>query len=277
MKLADLVNINHNIILLLPRFGIHLGFGDSSVREVCEEYHISTEFFLLICNIYTYEDYLPEREELSQMDMTPLVPYLEASHRYYINERLPHLERHFNHMADSLGDQMGYVLRKYFADYKNEISEHFALEEKELFPQLASLRQGEKLTKSNMSRFVASHDNLKDKLSDLTQIIYKYLPGDFLNEELMEFVLGVLQLSEDLEKHELIEERLLIPEEDYELSDREKEVLVLVSRGLSSKAIADQLNISIHTVNSHRKNITQKTGIRSVAGLAVYAMLRNLK
>ena len=65
-------------------------------------------------------------------------------------------------------------------------------------------------------------------------------------------------------------------EENYELSERELEVLVLVARGLSSKVIADQLNISVHTVNTHRKNITHKTGIKSVAGLAVYAMLHNL-
>lgn len=276
MKLADLINANHNIILLLPRFGIHLGFGDRSVQSVCQENHISTDFFLLICNIYTFDDYLPDHDDMSHIEMPSLVSYLEASHRYYINERLPHLERHFSHIADHLGAQTSFVLRKYFEDYKNEIADHFALEEKELFPQLSKLKQGEKLQKSNISRFVSSHDNLKDKLSDLTQIIYKYLPGDFLNEELMELVLGILQLAEDLEKHELIEERLLIPEEDYELSDREKEVLVLVSRGLSSKAIAEHLHISVHTVNSHRKNITQKTGIRSVAGLAVYAMLRNL-
>ena len=64
--------------------------------------------------------------------------------------------------------------------------------------------------------------------------------------------------------------------EDYELSDRETDVLVLVAKGMSSKEIASQLNISVHTVNSHRKNITHKTGIKSVAGLAVYAMIHNL-
>ena len=65
-------------------------------------------------------------------------------------------------------------------------------------------------------------------------------------------------------------------EDNYELSDRETDVLILVAKGLSSKEIADTLNISVHTVNSHRKNITHKTGIKSVAGLAVYAMLHNL-
>ncbi len=64
--------------------------------------------------------------------------------------------------------------------------------------------------------------------------------------------------------------------ENYELSERETDVLVLVAKGLSSKEIADTLHISIHTVNSHRKNITHKTGIKSVAGLAVYAMIHNL-
>lgn len=65
-------------------------------------------------------------------------------------------------------------------------------------------------------------------------------------------------------------------DDSYELSDRESEVLVLVAQGCSSKEIADKLCISIHTVNTHRKNITHKTGIKSVAGLAVYAMLHNL-
>ncbi len=64
--------------------------------------------------------------------------------------------------------------------------------------------------------------------------------------------------------------------ENYELSERETDVLVLVAKGMSSKEIADTLHISIHTVNSHRKNITHKTGIKSVAGLAVYAMIHNL-
>ena len=42
------------------------------------------------------------------------------------------------------------------------------------------------------------------------------------------------------------------------------------------KEIADMFNISIHTVISHRRNITRKTGIKTVAGLTVYAILNNL-
>ena len=64
--------------------------------------------------------------------------------------------------------------------------------------------------------------------------------------------------------------------DDVELSKREADVLVAVAKGMMNKEIADQMNISIHTVISHRKNITRKTGIKSVSGLTVYALLNNL-
>lgn len=61
-----------------------------------------------------------------------------------------------------------------------------------------------------------------------------------------------------------------------ELSAREKEILGCVAKGLLNKEIADHFNISIYTVITHRKNITRKTGIKTVAGLTVYALLNNL-
>ncbi len=61
-----------------------------------------------------------------------------------------------------------------------------------------------------------------------------------------------------------------------ELSAREKEILVCVAKGMLNKEIADKLNLSVYTVISHRKNITRKTGIKTVAGLTVYALLNNL-
>ena len=60
------------------------------------------------------------------------------------------------------------------------------------------------------------------------------------------------------------------------LSEREREILVAVARGLTNREIADQYFISIHTVISHRKNITRKTGIKTIAGLTVYALLNNM-
>lgn len=60
------------------------------------------------------------------------------------------------------------------------------------------------------------------------------------------------------------------------LSGRETDVLKLLVAGKANKEIADKLNISPHTVITHRKNITQKTGIKSVSGLTIYAVLKEI-
>lgn len=267
MKMADMIASNYDLILMLPRFGIHLGFGEKTVKEVCRDYGIDDHFFLTVCNIYTFDDYRPDDEEASLIDNRLVAEHLRASHRYYLEERLPHLQNHLDHITENAGHS-GEILRKYYADYCREVREHVRREEKNLTQMLEG-------TPTVNEHYLKSHDNIRDKLSDLTQIIYKYLPGERLTEEMMELVFDILQLSRDLEKHAMIEELLLQPQEDYNLSEREMDVLELVAQGLSSKEIAARLNIAVNTVNTHRKSITRKTGIKSVAGLAVYAMLKN--
>ena len=61
-----------------------------------------------------------------------------------------------------------------------------------------------------------------------------------------------------------------------ELTGREIDVLRQVALGKTNKEIAAELFISFHTVISHRKNITEKLGIKSISGLTVYAILNNL-
>ena len=94
---------------------------------------------------------------------------------------------------------------------------------------------------------------------------------------------GVIELNDDFQrvKSTLNQVTNTLQSEGDEpdtapLSDRDKDVLVCLSKGLKNNDIADQLNISVHTVITHRKNIVRKTGIKSVAALTVYAILNNL-
>lgn len=63
---------------------------------------------------------------------------------------------------------------------------------------------------------------------------------------------------------------------DTELTKREIEVLQLITKGYSNKEIADHLFVSTHTVISHRKNISEKTGIKSASGMTMYAILKKI-
>jgi len=65
-------------------------------------------------------------------------------------------------------------------------------------------------------------------------------------------------------------------EKDDNLTKREIEVLTAIVNGMMNKEIAESLNISIHTVVRHRKNITTKTGIRSQSGLTIYAISKKI-
>ena len=59
----------------------------------------------------------------------------------------------------------------------------------------------------------------------------------------------------------------------HDLFRPRNKVLVLITKGLINKEIADKLNISLTTVISHRKNITEKLGIKSVSGLTIYTVM----
>ena len=218
MKMADVVAANHSLLLVLPRLGIRLGFGEQSLQEVCHRYQLDVDFVLLIFNVYTFDNYLPAADTLVTTNLQPLVPYLQSSHHYYLTERLPHIKRHLINVAGSAGGRYGTILRQFFADYEKEVQDHFAFEEQHIFPLLQAAGSDDvssharaKQSILQSSHFAHNHSDLVDRLSDLSSIVLKYVPGECLTEELNELVFGILQLSSDLEKHALLEEKLLIP------------------------------------------------------------------
>ena len=75
-------------------------------------------------------------------------------------------------------------------------------------------------------------------------------------------------LSEDSDKDQSAE--------NENLSQREKEIIVGVVKGLTNKEIADKLCLSIHTVITHRRNVSRKLQIHSPAGLTIFAIVNGL-
>ena len=125
----------------------------------------------------------------------------------------------------------------------------------------------------------------KDFLSQLgkehPQVTMIALVTSYLDHSMLTPYSGIIEINDTRSKiiskmEEFVQGETTKNTDDVELSKRETDVLVAVAKGMMNKEIADQMNISIHTVISHRKNITRKTGIKSVSGLTVYALLNNL-
>jgi len=109
-------------------------------------------------------------------------------------------------------------------------------------------------------------------------ILYSYADPQILSE-----MNGVININDSRNEiigsiHRLISSEQLSDNQKQQetLSEREIDVLKLLVEGNANKEIADKLNISTHTVISHRKNISQKTGIKSVSGLTIYAVVKNI-
>lgn len=104
----------------------------------------------------------------------------------------------------------------------------------------------------------------------------------FYEPQLLSVFDDIISLYDAPESITSMIQRTAVQQEDSELghqerlTEREIEVLKLLTAGNSNKEIADQLNISTHTVISHRKNLSQKTGIKSVSGLTIYAVVKNI-
>jgi regulator of cell morphogenesis and NO signaling len=214
-RMADLIVANHELVFTLPRFGIALGFGDHTVEWVCRENGVSAELFLMICNIYSFAGYLPERTALRQPFMDGLLPYLEAAHRYYLQERIPHIEHHLQRIAELTKSKHANLLVTFFSDYRKEVERHFVYEEQTVFPYVHQLTHHEAPEGYKIEDFRNAHSNIEDKLSDLTLLIFKYFPGDVTTNDPYSVVQNIFRLSDDLNRHTLIEERLLVPYVQY--------------------------------------------------------------
>ena len=95
------------------------------------------------------------------------------------------------------------------------------------------------------------------------------------------FVPAVVRIEEKVARGEFMmskaeDEELTDVEKIQTLSEREKEIIICVAKGMSNKEIAEELYLSVHTVTTHRRNISAKLQIHSPAGLTIFAIVNKL-
>ncbi len=272
MKMAELVEKDFHLLTLCARLGIDRSFGEQTVEMLCRACEVDPDTFLLLCEVYSDPLYRPASKDLRLCRVEDVLEYLHRSHDYYLEEALPQLSAGIEELTRPCTPAQKQVIRTFLADFRRELEHHFASEEQSVIP---------------------NHTQIHETLSDVKSLILKSLPDACDARLRREILLAIYTLQHDIDRHTCIEDEVLVPlvrlqnaprrltydpeeSEREELSAREKEILVSVAQGLLNKEIADRHHISINTVITHRKNITRKTGIKTVAGLTAYAILNNL-
>lgn len=293
--MRELIRDNHLLLMAISRFDIAFGFGDKSVRTVCEENHVETSTFLAVCNL------LSGREHDSYpVSLESLTNYLRRAHDNFISLSLPKIRHNIIEAVNSSdSNDVAFLIIRFFDDYVAQVREHLDHENKIIFGYVEKLLKGERDPNFEISKFAGNHDDMASQLNELKDIfIYHYSQKG--NPVMSSVLFDIINLERDLLSHFEVENHLFIPavarlEKEFGnqepnqqnqandsdklielLGEREKEIICCVAKGMSNKEIADKLFISVHTVATHRKNICSKLEIHSSAGLAIFAVLHKL-
>lgn len=299
-KMISLIRDNYNLLQSLGSFGISLGFGDKTVKQVCDDQNVDTNTFLAVVN-FTINGYR-EMDDVSRLSVPTLLQYLKASHDYFIGFQLPFIRKELVDALDE-NDNLARLILKLYDEYSRSVTQHMKYEEKTVFPYVESLIVGKPMANYAIDMYSKHHGQESMKLRELKSIIIKYFPGDSLrNNQLSATLYDIYNNEEWLALHAEVEDKIFIPAikclEDKSrqsdvsakissmigknqegadaLGEREKDVIVALVQGMSNKEIGEHLCISVNTVITHRRNIARKLQIHSPAGLTIYAIVNNL-
>ena len=304
-KMSDIICDNYSLLQVMSRFGLPLGFGDYSVEEVCHTHQVDCATFLAVAN-FINKGHARPLVSLEGISIKSLITYLKNAHHYFLDFQLPTIRRKLLEAIDcSMDNEVTFLILKFFDVYVQEVRKHMSYEDMNVFTYVENLLNGEKDKDYNIGMFLRNHDHIDDKLTELKNIIIKYYP-DTKKAYLMNAVLfDIFNCEKDLASHNQVEDYLFVPavlqlEREVEiqastykrvekttdkqeekqatddLSQREKEIITCVVKGMANKEIAEHLYISIHTVITHRRNIARKLQIHSPTLLTVYAIVNKL-
>jgi regulator of cell morphogenesis and NO signaling len=235
-KMGDIILHDHQLLSVLSRFEIKLGFKEKTVEEVCKEYNINTDFFLEIANAFHDKNFFTEKK-LKSFSSKLIIDYLIKSHDFYLKKKVPEIEKLINSIEyDDENIKFLQLVRKFFNEYVLELNQHINREEETVYPyviELENILNDKKITENQYKKiksklilkYKEDHDNIEEKLYDLKNIIIKYLPPP-LNSDVCNVIIAKLfRLEEDLNNHSNIENKVMIPSANEMEKEIEKQVL----------------------------------------------------
>jgi regulator of cell morphogenesis and NO signaling len=301
-KMSDVICDEPSLLQMMTRFGIPLGVGEKSVRDVCVENDVDTDTFLAVAN-YTRQGVEVADYYANRISVKALIVYLSRAHAYFLNFQLPSIRRKLLEAIDcSRENEVAFLILKFYDEYMLEVRKHMQHENRKIFTYVNNLIAGIRQEGFEIAQFAKSHEAIDRKLQELKNIIIKYYTRTDGYELLAGALFDIFNCENDLRVHCSLEDDLFIPAvqklerevtargltsepvnveekestDNETLSDREKEIVRCVVCGMTNKEVAEKLFISVNTVLTHRKNISRKLNIHSVSGLTIFAIVNKL-
>ena len=308
-KMSDIICDNYALLQVMSRFGLPLGFGDHTVEEVCKLHQVDCSTFLVVAN-FINKGISRTSVSSKNLSVQALMEYLKNAHHYFLDFQLPTIRRKLLEAIDcSTDSEVTILILKFFDIYVQEVRNHMNYEDAYVFTYVEKLLKGKKDEAYDINMFVRHHDHIDEKLTELKNSIIKYYPVNQNAYRMNAVLFDIFNCEKDLALHTDVEDHLFVPavlqlEEEVKnrpmtspskvadevavadsaketlqednLSQREKEIIRCVVRGLANKEIAEELFISVHTVITHRRNIARKLEIHSPTLLTVYAIVNKL-
>lgn len=300
-KLSFVIQNDYRLLQVMGRFGMTIGFGEKTIFDVCQQCNVDVNAFLAVMN-YVKNNTIDSIGSISSKEgVASLLKYLKNSHRYFLDYQFPSMRRS---LIDSIEmqNEIAFLVLKYYDIYVEEVRLHMANEDDTTFAWVEQMLNDDSTLSESGQLLSRHHDSIEKKLGELKKLFLQYYPQKDNNNELNSVVIELYRTEEELRSHCLIEDNLFTPavrklenrqkqnrvklsEEQNEnnempktdlLSEREKEIVACVAKGLSNKEIAEYLFLSINTVTTHRRNIAKKLSIHSSAGITIYAIVNHL-
>ena len=209
-RMSDLITDNFSLLMVMSRFGLKLGFGDQTVKDVCEQQGVDVHTFLAVANFVNEEQLSYGDDE--QVSLTSLMDYLKNAHTYFLDFNLPTIRRKLIEALNlACGDNVGMLILKFFDEYVEEVRNHMEYENNEVFSYVDELLQGKLSDSYNIVTYSSRHNEIDSKLKELKNIIIKYYPekGD---SNLMNSVLyDIFNCEQDLKSHGAVEDYMFVP------------------------------------------------------------------
>lgn len=217
MKIADIIIGNPYLLLMMEHLEINLEVREKTIEQICIESNINTDLFLTIANLFNGFKPTP-LPEYSQQNIQTIISYLENSHQYYLKEKYPQIRQYIEEINKINNHAEILMLGKFFDKYFLEVSEHLDYEDDVVFPYVLNLsnlllekKSNNSLNTYSVTEYREHHDDIEEKLTDLKNLLIKYMPQKNDRQIRRKLLLCLFELEYDLNIHSQIEESILIP------------------------------------------------------------------